>query len=364
MTDTVPRQLVLTSMADVEPERQLFLWTGRIPMGTATIFAGRGGEGKSTFSLWLASHVTRGTLDGEHQGAPGRVLLVGHEDDLATIVVPRLLAANADMSLVSSVKVRTVVEGFELDEVPSLVDDLARIREAVQRTNARLIIVDPLTSVMAGANLDKTADVRKALNPFVALAGELGVAVVAIMHLRKGSGDTRDLMSGSHAFRDVARSVILFATDEDTGQRVATVDKSNYSEARGDSFAFELESTRVPVAMNEWATVARVNYLGDTDTTVDDIVNRPDPTDVTDLGENIGAVVDCVNAHPGGIRTKEVADQLAISRNAASRDLGRAVKRELIRRVSYGLYYPRATASPSAPPTEPGAPDALGALTS
>lgn len=348
MTDTTPRHLVLTSMADVEPERQLFLWDGRIPMGTATIFAGRGGEGKSTFSLWVASHVTRGTLEGEYQGTPGPVLLVGHEDDLSTIVVPRLLAADANMRMIHSVKVRTQVQGLEMDEVPSLAEDLAIIRNAIETTGARLIIVDPLTSVMAGANLDKTADVRKVLNPFVALAGELGVAVVAIMHLRKGSGDTRDLMSGSHAFRDVARSVILFATDDDTGQRVATVNKSNYSQARGDSFAFELESTSVPVALNEWATVARVNYLGDTDTTVEDIVNKPD---LTDLGDDIGSVVAYVSSHTDTVSTvATIATDLGRTEAAIRRDLSRAVQRGLIRRVSRGTYAPRTIAPANAPP--------------
>ncbi|KQQ27794.1 AAA family ATPase [Frondihabitans sp. Leaf304] len=340
-TDTKPaaRTMILTPMGTVAPQRQTFLWKGRIPMGTATIFAGRGGEGKSTFSLWLASQVTRGSLDGEFASKPSSVLLVGHEDDLATVVAPRLIAAGADMSQVFSLTIRTEVEGMELSEVPSIAEDLGRIRQAVIQSGAKLIIVDPLTSMMDGANLDKTSEVRKALNPFTALAGELNVAIVALMHFRKGTGDTRDLLSGSHAFRDTARSVILFVTDEDTGQRVASVDKSNYSESRGDSFSFNLVSTDVPLAGGDVASVARVDYLGESTISVTDIVNKPDDVD---LGEAIGAVVDYVNHRPLGCKPAEVAADLGMSPGDVRSYLSRAAKRGHIEKNGYGKYAPSA----------------------
>lgn len=339
--DTPPRTLSLTPMSAVEPMRQTFLWDKRIPMGTATIFAGRGGEGKSTFSLWLASAATRGMLRGEFEGMPQSVLLVGHEDDLGTVVRPRLDAAEAVMEHVYSMTIRTSVEGMAMNEIPSIAHDLPRIRQAIEETGAKLIIVDPLTSMMDGANLDKTSEVRKALNPFTTLAGEMNVAIVALMHFRKGQGDTRDLLSGSHAFRDTARSVILFATDEETGERVATVDKSNYSESRGDSFAFKLVSTFVPTGDGTQAEVARVDYLGDSTISVSDIVNKPDDVN---LGEEIGAVVECVNRHSEGIKPAAVAEETGLPANAVRTYLTRAASRGLIDKAGHGTYLPKATA--------------------
>ncbi|GAA4686528.1 AAA family ATPase [Frondihabitans cladoniiphilus] len=361
MSDTAPaeRTLTLTPLETVEAERQVFLWNGRIPMGTATIFAGRGGEGKSTFSLWVASHVTLGTLEGEYSGQPATVLLVGHEDDLGTVVKPRLIAAGADMTRVFSVTIKTQLDGLELTEVPSLVQDLGRIREAITTTGARLIIVDPLTSMMDGANLDKTADVRRVLNPFTTLAAELNVAIVALMHFRKGQGDTRDLLSGSHAFRDTARSVILFVTDEDTGQRVATVDKSNYSETRGDSFAFNLVSTLIPTNDGTDTSVARVDYLGDSTISVTDIVNKPDDVD---LGEEIGAVVEYVNRHPEGVKPADVATATNLDPKAVRTYLSRAAHRGLIAKAGYGHYTPSATAPSVRALVAPVAPVALNPL--
>lgn len=335
------RTLALTPLSLVRPQRQTFLWNRRIPMGTATIFAGRGGEGKSTFSLWLASAVTRGLLQGEFEGSPQNVLLVGHEDDLGTVVRPRLDAAEAVMDRINAMTIKTHVEGMEMNEVPSIADDLPRIRQAIEETNAKLIIVDPLTSMMDGANLDKTSEVRKALNPFTTLAGEMNVAVVALMHFRKGQGDTRDLLSGSHAFRDTARSVILFATDDETGERVGTVDKSNYSESRGDSFAFRLVSSLIPVDDGTQAEVARVDYLGDSTISVSDIVNKPEDVN---LGEEIGAVVECVSRHSEGIKPAAVADETNLPANAVRTYLTRAAKRGLIDKAGHGTYLPTATA--------------------
>jgi hypothetical protein len=350
------RTLSLTPMSGVLPQRQLFLWNERIPMGTGTIFAGRGGEGKSTFSLWLAAQVTLGLLDGEFSGIPSNVLLVGHEDDLSTVVRPRLIAAGADAARIFAISVKTSIEGLDILEVPSIAEDLGRIREAIETTGAKLIIVDPLTSMMDGANLDKTADVRRALNPFTALAAEMNVAIVALMHFRKGQGDTRDLLSGSHSFRDTFRSVILFVTDDDTGQRIATIDKANYSESRGDSFAFNLVSTPVPVGNGESAFVARVEYLGASAISVSDIVNKPDSTD---LGEDIRRVVEYVNAHTEETKPATAAVDLNMDAAAVRTYFSRAASRGLITKSAYGTYLPRATAITASAPVSAVAPVAL-----
>lgn len=355
---TEARSALLTPMSLVQPQRLTFLWANRAPMATCTMMVGRGGEGKSTYSLHVAAQLTRGELDGEFLGSPQNVLLIGHEDDLATVVAPRLIAAKADTDRIFSFAIRARDEesGLEFTEVPDLAQDMARIRTAVEETGAKLIIVDPLPSMMPGANLDKTADVRRVLNPFMALAAELNICVIAIMHVRKGAGDTRDLLSGSHAFRDVARSVIIFATDDESGQRVATVDKSNYSEARGDSFAFNLVSTTVR-AGEEDAIVARIHDLGVSHISVSDIINRePDKA----LGEDLQTVVDCVNAHPEGIKPAEVSSETGLKPNHTRTYLTRAASRGLITKHGYGTYYPAKQQPPQ--PEKPVAPVALVAL--
>ena len=264
---------MLTPASQIKSAKQKFAWDPYIPLGTVTIFAGRGGEGKSSLALYAASLIQSGSLPGDLHGEPRAVLIVGHEDDWGTVMKPRLVAAGADLDHVFKLTIQTVVDEVTRETVPAFPLDMDLIRKAIEETNAGLIIVDPITSTIAG-DLHKVADVRRALNPLMELAQETRSAVVAIMHFNKGTGNVSDKLSGSHAFRDASRSVMLFATDEETGQRIVTLDKSSYSDAQGKSFAFNLESVTVPTDDGDTTEVARVEYLGETELSVNDIVNR------------------------------------------------------------------------------------------
>ncbi|MFT4235290.1 MAG: AAA family ATPase, partial [Microbacterium sp.] len=191
-----------------------------------------------------AARGSHGTLDGDLKGAPFTTIYVGHEDDPERVWRPRLEAAGADLDKVFKLGIIASEEGAEFATAPNLASDLLLIRDAIEKTDAKLVIVDPLTSVTPG-DLNKVETVRKVLDPLLALSQDLDIAIVGIMHFNKGAGRASDKLSGSHAFRDAARSVLLFATDDDSGRRVITVDKSNYTQSAGESFAFDLESVAV-----------------------------------------------------------------------------------------------------------------------
>lgn len=273
MTAEETRRLQLTPAAMIPSRRQRWLWENRIPLGTATVFAGRGGEGKSTFALYVAALLNKGELAGDLVGVKGDVLIISHEDDWSTVMNPRLMGAGANLHAVHKLSVETTIDELTSETIPALPLDLALIREAIETTGARLLIIDPITSTIGG-DLYKVADVRRALDPLTALAQELDIAVIGIMHFNKGGGNASDKLSGSHGFRDAVRSVLLFATDEETEQRIVTLDKSNYSQERGSSFAFNLVSTNVYTDDGAMTEVGTVQYLGDTDVTVNDIINR------------------------------------------------------------------------------------------
>lgn len=268
-----PRQLKLTRASEIQSSRPHWLWTDRVPLGTITMCAGRGGEGKSSFALYLASRLNAGSLEGDLQGVAAPALIISHEDDWGTVMIPRLKAAGANTEMIYRLSVETTLDEFTMETVPALPLDLDKIREAVNQTGAKLVIIDPIPSTMGG-DLHKVTDVRKALDPLASLAQELQIAVIGVMHFNKGTGNASDKLSGSHAFRDAVRSVLLFATDDETGQRVVTIDKSNYSQARGESFAFNLVSETVLTDDGEETEVGRVEYLGETELSVSDIINR------------------------------------------------------------------------------------------
>jgi len=275
---TDSRELILTPAALIPTKRQRWLWQDIIPLGTVTAFAGRGGEGKSTFALHVAASAYRGELPGDLHGIPVTTLIVSHEDDWGRIMNPRLIAAGASLDHVYQLTVRMTIDGSTHETVPALPLDIALIRQAVHETGARILIIDPITSTIGG-DLYKLADVRRALDPLVQLAQELDIAVVAIMHFAKGAGNASDKIAGSHAFRDVMRSTLLFATDDETEHRILTVDKGSYSRSQGQSYAFRLRSVDVPTDDGDMTNVAKVEFLGDSDLSVSDIINRPAPGD-------------------------------------------------------------------------------------
>lgn len=276
MVEKTERALSLTPLAQVKSRKQEFLDAECVvPMGTLTLFAGRGGEGKTTLALDYAARVTTGTLVGDYRGRPRQVLIISHEDDPGTQLKPKLIAAGCDINNVHLVSVRvTWADGVTAKDVPSLLHDLNVIREAVELTDPVLVIFDPLTSSVEGDG-NKVADVRRSLQPLMGLLHEYNLACIGIAHVNKGAGtNAGDRLSGSHAYRDAARSLLLFATDQDSGERICTQDKSSYAANGTGSFKFRLVSVDVPTDDGRSTTVARVEHLGSSTVSVSDIWAR------------------------------------------------------------------------------------------
>lgn len=267
------RQVILTSADAIRSARQKWLWEGIVPLGSIALFAGRGGEGKSSFALHLAAQVNSGTLEGDLYGAPHPVLITAIEDDWATVMKPRLVAAGATLPMTYRLGIESTLDDITRETVPALPLDVELMRAAIIETGARMVILDPATSLMAG-DMNKREDVRRSLDGLLTVAQETACTFVLIAHFAKGTGNVSEKISGSHALRDAARSVLLFATDEENGNRIVSIDKANYAQNSSGSFAFQLVDTAVRTDDGEITHVARVHYLGESDVSVHDIVNR------------------------------------------------------------------------------------------
>jgi KaiC/GvpD/RAD55 family RecA-like ATPase len=267
------RQMKLTPASAIRSSRQRWLWNSMIPMGTVCLFAGRGGEGKSSFALYLAASLNKGSLKGDLYGESTGVLIVSIEDDWGHIMKPRLVAAGANLDNVWKFDVTVTVDEVTRERTMELPLDVALIRKAIAETGAKLLILDPASSLMTG-DLNKREDARQSLDALASVAHDTDCTVILILHFNKGVGNVSEKISGNHALRDAARSVILFATDEESGNRIASVDKSNYSASADSSFSFTLTSTAVNTDEGDATEVARVIFQGASNVSVNDIVNR------------------------------------------------------------------------------------------
>ena len=153
----------LIRAADVKPEKLQFLLDEvigeRVPLGAITLFGGRPGQGKSLLTTWLAGEVTR---------RGGAVIMSNPEDQLASVKVPRLLAADADPRLVHfwPGKLR-------------LPQDVELLEELVLFHGIKLVTIDPIAKHVSAS------DPNTALEPLAAMAERTGVAVVGVHHLNK-----------------------------------------------------------------------------------------------------------------------------------------------------------------------------------
>ena len=95
-------RLISRKAADITPKNIDFLWGGRLAKGKHTAIAGEPGDGKSQLSVYLAATISRGGHWPCDEGsAPlGTVIIFNSEDGAEDTIVPRLIAAGADMERV------------------------------------------------------------------------------------------------------------------------------------------------------------------------------------------------------------------------------------------------------------------------
>ncbi|MGP4058884.1 AAA family ATPase [Mycobacterium sp. 4D054] len=277
------RQASIEWASDIRPRKQVWLWENKIPVATPSALAGRGGTGKTTYACHLIARLSRGQLPGQFHGQPRRSLIWSGEDSWETVLVPRLIAAGADLNMVGRLAIASYADGSTCEVTPKLPLDTRVIADGVKAGEAALVLLDPIASTMSG-DLHREADVRIAVDALARVADETGAVMMFVRHFGKGGGNASDKMSGSHAFRDAVRSLFLFAEDGD--RVVVTQDKGNYAPRGEESFAFRLESITVPTDDGP-AEVARVVELGSSEVSVGDVINRAHQDD--DAGERTAA---------------------------------------------------------------------------
>src|SRR5262249_30385407 len=118
----------------------------------------------------------------------------------------------------------------------------------------RLLVVDPLAAYLTGADTHKQSEVRAVLGALSQMASRHRVAVLAVMHLNKGSGgNPLYRVSGSLAFVAAARAAYLVARDpQDRDQRLMLHLKNNLSrDERGFRYVVRTADNEAPYI--EWS---------------------------------------------------------------------------------------------------------------
>jgi hypothetical protein len=340
--DARRRSLRLATAAGIRMRPTKWLWNGRLALGTFALLGGREGIGKSTLVLDEAAQITRGTLPGEFFGKPRGVVVVAAEDPWEQVIVPRLMAAGADLNLVFRVDVMTA------DGIPgslNLPADVPALADLIEEHGAVLVILDPLLSRLDPAlDTHKDAEVRRALEPLVALADRTNSVVLGLIHVNKGlSTDPLSMLMASRAFPAVARAVLFAMLDpDDETRRLLGQPKNNLGRTDLPTLSFTIEGVRVGEIDGETVWATRIVWGADIDRGIRELIQSASegPEDRTAAGEAADWLEDYLDSVGGYADSPDVKREGARAGHAESA-LRRARPKAHVSTVSHG--YPRRT---------------------
>lgn len=235
---TIPPALTTRNPADENAIEVRWVWDRRIPVGGTTLLAGPGGYGKTLFAVWIMARLTRGELPGAFEGRPVDVVYVGGNDDRSTVLVPRLVAAGADLHRVHFVDV-TGGAPFSVDALDV----------ALTGHDAGLVVVDPLDSHLGDVDSHKKAEVQAAVARLDDLAQERRLGILGLAHLNKAAGaDVLARVVGSVGFTTAARSVLTLTDHpDDHMDRVVTLVKARMTDcATVPTIRFRASGATIP----------------------------------------------------------------------------------------------------------------------
>lgn len=251
-------ELKLIKMSDVQSQEILWLWYPFIPYGKLTIIQGDPGDGKTTFVLNIAAQLSKGTgLEEDIKvSEPMNIIYQTAEDGLADTVKPRLELAGADCERI------VVID--ESEKTLSMIDE--RLEEALIKTNAKLLILDPIQAYLGGGmDMNRANEARDMTKKLGLLAEKYQCAIVLIGHMNKAAGNKAAYRGmGSIDFFAVARSVLLVGRIEGEANIRAVVQIKNNLAAFGHPKAFTLSESGF-------------QWLGDYDITADEVLGGVAP---------------------------------------------------------------------------------------
>lgn len=181
----------------VEKAEREFLVPGMISYGDFTIFAGPGGQGKTTASVAIAAAVSSGGMlpDGSI-ATRARAMIIEGEDDIETETVPDLEFAGADLS-------RIHVAPHLGESEPLSAEILERYAGTLPPKS--LVVLSPIRGLFHDNALPYN-EVRQRLSDIRNWAKRRDLAVILIMHPVKGKAD---VLAGSDAYLSRTRMLLM-----------------------------------------------------------------------------------------------------------------------------------------------------------
>src|SRR5437763_1632010 len=138
--DSIPS--LVKPLSQVVTRELEWLWPGRLALGKLSIFDGDPEVGKSFVTLDLCARITTGRSFPDGSGAmePATVIVLNAEDGADDTVAPRLRALGAATERVFIMHDKSA-DSVNIFRLPA---DIGQLDEALTRTRAALVVLDPI----------------------------------------------------------------------------------------------------------------------------------------------------------------------------------------------------------------------------
>jgi putative DNA primase/helicase len=239
--DKVVKQIVVVDAASLEPDNIEWVWQDRIVDAAVNWCLGQPNNAKSVLTVEIAACASTGRdWPDKKKNTLGAmdVLMYCGEDSLTKVVIPRLIAAGADLKRIKFLDRKSfrVVAGDNEPEKRGLdltqdLDDLLLMVKKHPKT--KLLIVDPITGVFGDKDIGKNKESNPVFEKLIDFCEASGVAFVGVLHMPKlTTNSSIDKIPGGSAVRGSAKSAFMVSHDTDSDNRYdheLTMVKWNYT---------------------------------------------------------------------------------------------------------------------------------------
>ncbi len=312
-------------LSDIETRPIQWLWPHRLPSGKLTILEGEAGIGTSLLALTLAACISGGhPLPDGTPGAQGKVILIAPQSNPATILKPRLEAAQGDPSqvlLLNTAETLDVQRITLYDRPFSLPDHLNLLEETIARHHPLLVIIDPLTTIIRGSQ----SPITEILFQLAALSERTGCAILLVRHLTSQRAATtliRD--TGFPGLTASIPTILRLIKDPDSEQQRLLVSIKHTLSSAPAILKFQLTTTS--------ASIPLLHCLGET---------RPYSLiqpEVSNLSTQRQAILQLLGESLQPLTPAAIARQTNLSYDSVRLLLGRMVESHEIGHPARGYY--------------------------
>lgn len=319
----------------IVPEAVEFLVPDFVPLRQATAFSGEMDTRKSTLALDIAA---KGSLFGkwftgaENQHKPFITLFAGAEDDFASTIVPRFMAAGGNRDCLGCLNLDVRCEQQTNDEMKvystplSFDEHLGLLADTIKNINKSrewkvgLLINDPIIAFFGNKNYNSSQDARDIMTGLKKLCEELQITIINICHFNKTQGLTaKQKTAGSKALIEAHRQAWAFDLMEDNKKITLIAPIKHNLLKDGRSYKITTDSKEIEWArqdgFHQKAEVGVVRFVGYSDMTADDRIEEKESKDRGSRKEIKKAILDVLKdgPKPAGHVCNELRDMGSIS---------------------------------------------------